>query len=79
MPALSLTFLGTRGEIDIRSRLHRRHSSLLVCAGGPLVMIDRGADWLLLEKPGLGVDRGQCPAISQSARCDSAKGSIGQW
>lgn len=41
-----LTFLGTRGEIKIRSRRHRRHSSLLVRHSDARVMIDCGADWL---------------------------------
>ena len=41
-----LTFLGTRGEIEIRSRRHRRHSSLLVRHGDARIMIDCGADWL---------------------------------
>ncbi len=43
--ALTLTFLGTRGEIEIRSRRHRRHSSLLVQRGAARIMIDCGADW----------------------------------
>ena len=43
---LKLTFLGTRGEIKIRSRRHWRHSSLLVHYGDTRVMIDCGADWL---------------------------------
>lgn len=43
---LKLTFLGTRGEIDLRSRRHRRHSSLLVWQGDARIMIDCGADWL---------------------------------
>lgn len=43
---LTLTFLGTRGEIDVRSRRHRRHSSLLVQHDAARVMIDCGADWL---------------------------------
>ena len=43
---MELTFLGTRGEIDIHSRLHRRHSALLVEDNGARVMIDCGADWL---------------------------------
>ena len=42
---VELTFLGTRGEIDIRSRRHRRHSSLLVRYGDSRIMIDCGADW----------------------------------
>jgi len=41
-----LTFLGTRGEIEARSRRHRRHSSALVRHGGARIMIDCGADWL---------------------------------
>jgi phosphoribosyl 1,2-cyclic phosphodiesterase len=42
---IELTFLGTRGEIKIRSRRHRRHSSLLVQYGDARIMIDCGADW----------------------------------
>lgn len=44
--AIELTFLGTRGEIEARSRRHRRHSSLLVRYNNARVMIDCGADWL---------------------------------
>jgi len=44
--AVELTFLGTRGEIDICSRLHRRHSVLLIEHKDARVMIDCGADWL---------------------------------
>jgi len=44
--AIELIFLGTRGEIQIRSRRHRRHSSLLVHHGDARMMIDCGADWL---------------------------------
>jgi ribonuclease BN (tRNA processing enzyme) len=44
--AIELTFLGTRGEIKIRSRRHRRHSSLLVHYKNTRIMIDCGADWL---------------------------------
>ncbi len=43
---MELTFLGTRGEVEIRSRLHRRHSALLVRRNGARIMIDCGADWL---------------------------------
>jgi len=43
---MKLTFLGTRGEIQVRSRLHRRHSALLVEHGNARIMIDCGADWL---------------------------------
>lgn len=43
---MKLTFLGTRGNIDIRSRRQRRHTSTLVSFRGAVVMIDCGADWL---------------------------------
>jgi phosphoribosyl 1,2-cyclic phosphodiesterase len=43
---MNLTFLGTRGEIDARTRRHRMHTSLLVSHGGARVMIDCGLDWL---------------------------------
>jgi phosphoribosyl 1,2-cyclic phosphodiesterase len=43
---LELTFLGTRGEIEARSRQHRRHSALLVEHNNARIMIDCGADWL---------------------------------
>ena len=43
---MKLTFLGTRGEIRIRSQSHRRHSALLVEHGNARIMIDCGADWL---------------------------------
>jgi phosphoribosyl 1,2-cyclic phosphodiesterase len=49
---MKLTFLGTRGEIDERTRRHGRHSSVLVSAlagrgkSTTAVMIDCGEDWL---------------------------------
>jgi phosphoribosyl 1,2-cyclic phosphodiesterase len=43
---MKLTFLGTRGEIEARTRRHRMHSSLLVSYCGAKVMIDCGLDWL---------------------------------
>ena len=43
---IEITFLGTRGEIDSRSRRHRRHSALLVRRGRVRIMIDCGVDWL---------------------------------
>jgi len=43
---MKLTFLGTRGEIEARTRRHRMHSSLLVTHRGKKVMIDYGLDWL---------------------------------
>ena len=44
--AVELTFLGTRGEIKIRSRRHQRHSALLVKHKDARIMIDCGTDWL---------------------------------
>jgi phosphoribosyl 1,2-cyclic phosphodiesterase len=41
-----LIFLGTRANIDIKSRLHRRHTSTLVAHRRDRIMIDCGADWL---------------------------------
>jgi phosphoribosyl 1,2-cyclic phosphodiesterase len=41
-----LRFLGTRGEIEARTRRHRRHSSLLVGYRGHDVIVDCGLDWL---------------------------------
>lgn len=43
---MELTFLGTRGGIEIRSRRRRRHSSLLIQHRDARIMIDCGADWL---------------------------------
>jgi hypothetical protein len=43
--SMTLTFLGTRGNVDIRSRRHRRHTSTLVSHRGADVMLDCGADW----------------------------------
>ncbi len=43
---MKLTFLGTRGEIDISTKQHRMHSSLMVTYQGTEVMVDCGADWL---------------------------------
>jgi phosphoribosyl 1,2-cyclic phosphodiesterase len=43
---MKLIFLGTRGEIEARTRRHHMHSSLLVSYGGAKVMIDCGLDWL---------------------------------
>lgn len=41
-----VTFLGTRGYIDLRSRRHARHSALAVDGGRGVVLIDCGEDWL---------------------------------
>jgi phosphoribosyl 1,2-cyclic phosphodiesterase len=43
---MNLTFIGTRGEIDARTRRHRMHTSLLVSFRSANVMIDCGLDWL---------------------------------
>jgi phosphoribosyl 1,2-cyclic phosphodiesterase len=43
---MKLTFLGTRGYIEPKSRRHRMHTSLLVAYGGKRVMIDCGETWL---------------------------------
>jgi phosphoribosyl 1,2-cyclic phosphodiesterase len=43
---MKLTFLGTRGDIDVRSARHRRHTATVVSYRGAHVMIDCGADWL---------------------------------
>jgi phosphoribosyl 1,2-cyclic phosphodiesterase len=43
---MKLRFLGTRGEIEKRTRRHRMHTSLMVSYRGADVMIDCGLDWL---------------------------------
>jgi len=43
---MTLTFLGTRGEIQLRTRRHRMHSSLLISHRGARIMIDCGLDWI---------------------------------
>jgi phosphoribosyl 1,2-cyclic phosphodiesterase len=43
---MKIVFLGTRGEIEARTRRHRRHTSMLVVYHGRRVMIDCGLDWL---------------------------------
>jgi phosphoribosyl 1,2-cyclic phosphodiesterase len=43
---MHLHFLGTRGEIEMRTRQHRMHSALLVSHRTGRVMIDCGLDWL---------------------------------
>lgn len=42
---MRLRFLGTRGEIEARTRRHRRHSSLLVGYRRRDVLVDCGLDW----------------------------------
>ena len=43
---MKLTFLGTRGEIEKRTRRHRMHTSLMVSYRAADMMIDCGLDWL---------------------------------
>ncbi|HSR16675.1 MAG TPA: MBL fold metallo-hydrolase [Ignavibacteriaceae bacterium] len=43
---MKLTFLGTRGEIKLKTGEHKRHTSLLVSYKNKNVIIDRGTDWL---------------------------------
>lgn len=42
---MQLKFLGTRGYIEAKSRLHRMHSSLLITHGRSRIMIDCGEQW----------------------------------
>jgi phosphoribosyl 1,2-cyclic phosphodiesterase len=42
---MRLRFLGTRGEIDLRTERHGRHSALLVTGPDGAVMVDCGRDW----------------------------------
>lgn len=43
---MKLTFLGTRGNLDIATPRHRRHTATLVTTRESRVMIDCGEDWL---------------------------------
>lgn len=43
---MKLRFVGTRGEIEARTRRHRMHTSLLVSYRRAEIMIDCGLDWL---------------------------------
>lgn len=43
---MRLTFLGTRGNIEEKSRLHRRHSALMVETRSARVLFDCGGDWI---------------------------------
>ncbi|HEY3185572.1 MAG TPA: MBL fold metallo-hydrolase, partial [Gaiellaceae bacterium] len=43
---MNVRFLGTRGEITLRSGRHRRHSVLLVSHGARALLVDCGRDWL---------------------------------
>ena len=43
---MKITFLGTRGYIDARSKIHYRHTSTLISYKGKRILIDCGLDWL---------------------------------
>jgi phosphoribosyl 1,2-cyclic phosphodiesterase len=43
---VKLEFLGTRGNIDVRTRRHHMHSSMLASYYGTRLMVDCGEDWL---------------------------------
>ena len=43
---VKLTFLGTRGEIEPKTRRHRMHTSLLIVHRGKKIMLDCGESWL---------------------------------
>jgi phosphoribosyl 1,2-cyclic phosphodiesterase len=43
---MRLIFVGTRGNIEVKTRRHRRHTALLVCDGDMRILVDCGADWL---------------------------------
>ncbi|MFO7857063.1 MAG: MBL fold metallo-hydrolase [Paracoccaceae bacterium] len=42
---MRLTFLGTKADLDVTKRGHRRHSAAMIHHGGKRLMIDCGADW----------------------------------
>lgn len=42
---MKITFLGTRGYIDIRTKKHYRHASALISYHRKKIMIDCGLDW----------------------------------
>lgn len=42
---MKITFLGTRGYIDSRTKTHYRHASTMIEFKGKKVMIDCGEDW----------------------------------
>lgn len=43
---MQITFLGTRGYIDAKTRRHFRHTATLISYRGKQIMIDCGQDWL---------------------------------
>ena len=45
-PEISVTFLGTRGDIELKTRRHRWHSAIMIRHRDRRLMVDCGADWL---------------------------------
>lgn len=43
---MTVTFLGTRGNIPIRTRRHRRHSAMLLSGRKGRILVDCGEDWI---------------------------------
>lgn len=43
---MKITFLGTRGYIDVTARRHKRHTSTLITYKQTRLLIDCGLDWL---------------------------------
>src|SRR6266498_2046738 len=73
---MRLRFLGTRGEIEARTPLHQRHSSLLISHRHDRVLVDCGLDWLgelaTLEPPAVLVTHGHpdhAGGLRQGAPC----------
>lgn len=65
---VEITFLGTRGEIKVRSRRHQRHNALLIEHEDARIIMDCGTDWL-----------GRLEALAivvSAASMDSAAGPI---
>ncbi|HMK32864.1 MAG TPA: MBL fold metallo-hydrolase, partial [Nitrosopumilaceae archaeon] len=46
MEKMKISFLGTRGNIKIKSKLHRRHTVTVITYRGTRVAIDCGLNWL---------------------------------
>lgn len=43
---MKITFIGTRGEIDPQTTLHKRHTATMISYLGKRVLIDCGRNWL---------------------------------
>lgn len=43
---MRITFLGTRGYIDVRTKKHYRHTSMLITYRNKKIMIECGLDWI---------------------------------